>query len=120
MTVSDISGVRTSNGLRALSNSVFGRHYELEIAAALADLGESSTVEEIFLKARERAIDAGLEVPKEGAVRTSVGRLVTAGALSALSSPRPGIPGYFEPRTQSAFWAFASELCRAAQRPGGK
>jgi hypothetical protein len=115
MTASEVAEEQITTELRALSKMVFGREYELEVAAAAALLGENSTVEEIFLKARERAEEAGLEVPKESAVRTCLERLVTAAALTGVPSPRPGVPGYFEPRTGSAFWAFALELCQAAR-----
>jgi hypothetical protein len=114
MTASEVVEERITNELRALSKAVFGREYELEVAVAVAALGKGSTVEEIFLKARERAAEAGLEVPKESAVRTSVERLVSATALTELRSPRPGVPGYFEPRPNGAFWTFALELCQAA------
>jgi hypothetical protein len=115
MTASEVVEEQITAELRAVSKGVFGREYELEVAAAAATLGGNSTVEEIFLKARERAEEAGLEVPKESAVRTCLERLVIAAALTGVPSPRPGLPGYFEPRTDSAFWAFALELCHAAR-----
>jgi hypothetical protein len=119
MTASEVAEERITIEVRALSKAVFGREYELEVAAAAALLEKNSTVEEIFLKARERAEEAGVEVPKESAVRTSLERLVAATALTGVPSPRPGLSGYFEPRSDSAFWDFALELCQAARgRPG--
>lgn len=115
MTASEVAEEQITSELRALSKAVFGREYELEVAAAAALLEENSTVEEIFLKARERAEEAGLEVPKESAVRTCLERLVIATALIGMPSPRPGVSGYFEPRMDSAFWTFALELCQAAR-----
>jgi hypothetical protein len=115
MTASQVAAQRVTGELRALSKAVFGRWYEIEVAAAAASLEKNSTVEEIFLKARERAEEAGVEVPKESAVRTCLERLVRANALTGHPSPRPGVSGYFEPRPDSAFWDFALELCEAAQ-----
>jgi hypothetical protein len=115
MTASQVADERVTKELRALSKAVFGRGYELEVAAAAVSLEKNSTVEEIFLKARERAEEAGLEVPKESSVRTCLERLVRANALTGHPSPRPGVAGYFEPRSDSTFWDFALELCQAAR-----
>jgi len=120
MTLPSFAAVPLTADLRNISNRVFGREYQLEIAAALAALDRSSTVEEIFLKARERAESADLEIPKESSVRTAVERLAVAGAVTEFPSPRPGIAGYFEPRPGSSFWDFALELCKATASTEGQ
>jgi hypothetical protein len=51
MTASQVAAQRVTGELRALSKAVFGRWYEIEVAAAAASLEKNSTVEEIFLKA---------------------------------------------------------------------
>jgi hypothetical protein len=95
---------------RTLSSLVFGRPYQLEVAAALAALQDSSTIERIYLKARERASAAGLDPPKEGAVRKSIARLIDAKAVDEFPGERPGSPGYFSANSGSGFWDFALDL----------
>lgn len=110
MTLARLARSGLTEQTREISNAVFGRPYQLEVASAIAALDANSTVDEIYMKTRERAGEAQLEPPKEGAVRKSVDRLVIAKAVDGFPPQRPGAPGYFAPNSDSAFWDFAAEL----------
>jgi hypothetical protein len=110
MTLSDLAAAPLSVGVRRVSNAVFGRPHQLEVAAAVAALGPNSTIEEIALKCRERGDDAGLEPPKEAAVRKSVERLVVMKAVDSFPAPRPGSPAYFAPVSANPFWDLAMKM----------
>jgi hypothetical protein len=105
-----LADARLTGEIREISNLIFGRPYQLEVAAAIAALGTNSTIDEIYMRTRERAKNAKLDPPKEGSVRKSVERLVTAKAVHGFPAQRAGNPGYFDPNSESAFWDFALEL----------
>jgi hypothetical protein len=110
MTISELAQAQLTAESRVLSNAIFGRDYQLEIAAAAAGLEAGFVTDDLWMETRRRAEDAGLVPPKESAVRTSLARLVSAGALDLLPPSRPGSPGYYSPARESAFWPFALEL----------
>jgi hypothetical protein len=110
MMLSRLSEAQLTDEVRKVSNSVFGRPCQLEVAAAIAALDTNSTIDDIYMKTRERAEEAGLDSPKVGAVRKSVDRLATARALVEFPAQRPGTPSYFNPNSDSAFWDLALEL----------
>lgn len=95
---------------RELSNAVFGRPHQLEVATAVGAMDAGFVVEDLVLKARERATDAGLDPPKESAVRKNLTKLVSAGAVSVLPSTRPGIAGYYSVDETAPFWPFLLDL----------
>lgn len=113
-TLSGLADAQISLPVRKVSNSFFGRPHQLEVAAAIAALSTGSTIEEITLQCRVRAVEAGLEPPKEGAVRKSVERLVLVKALDTFPSPRPGSPAYFAPTAASPFWDLALNIYQGA------
>jgi hypothetical protein len=113
-TLSGLADAQISVSVRKVSKSFFGRPHQLEVAAAIAARGTGSTIEEITQECRERAVEAGLEPPKEGAVRKSVERLVLIRALDTFPSPRPGSPAYFAPLSSSPLWDLALSIYQGA------
>jgi hypothetical protein len=110
MTLRSAARAESSVRCRGLSNDLFGRSFQLEIAFAAAALTSGFTLEELESEIRARAIRADLEPPKSSAVRTGVHRLMNVGVIIELSSPRPGVPTYYQPAPNSSFWPFVMEL----------
>jgi hypothetical protein len=111
--MTSLTDVKPTQTLRDLSNSLFGRPHQLEIAVAIASHSGALTIDEVLDLAQMRAGEAGLDVPKRGAVSKSIDRLVLAKALEEFPSPRPGSPCYFTQIDGSSFWGLVGELCGA-------
>jgi len=110
MTVQELRSAPLTQESRDLSNEIFGRPLQLEVAAAATCLEQGFVIDDLCMEVRRRAETAGLDPPKESAVRKNLAKLVAAGALDVLPSSRPGSPGYYSPAQDSAFWSFALEL----------
>jgi hypothetical protein len=110
MTAGDLARATITEASRRLSQEIFGRPHQLEVAAAVGELHDGFVIEALLKKAEVRAIAAGLAPPKQSAIRKNLERLVKAGAVRSLPSPRPGSPGYYSAAGDSAFWGFASQL----------
>ncbi len=110
MTVHEVAQATPTTSSRALSKTIFGRDHQLEVGVAAAHMEGGFAAEDLVLEARRAAADAGLDPPKESAVRTNLARLVTARAVIEFPQPRPGSPAHYSAAKESAFWAFALEL----------
>jgi hypothetical protein len=110
MTLTELADTPLTVGSRDLSQDLFGREYQLEVAVAVVRLEAGFVIDDLYMEARRRAADAGLDPPKESAVRKSLAKLVAAGAVDVLPPARRGSPGYYSPAADSAFWPFALQL----------
>jgi hypothetical protein len=112
MTLPQLAQTATTQALRDVSQTVFGRPHQLEIAAAIAGIQGGFEIDDLHREAQDAASSAGLDRPSRSATQKNLAKLVAAGAVNELPPPRPGVPGYYSAAAASAFWAFALELCR--------
>lgn len=112
--IKSVAHARLTQESRDLSNAIFGRPHQLEVATAVAAMDGGFVIEDLVIKARERASDGGLDPPKDSAVRKNLARLVSGGAVDALPPTRPGIAGYYSVGEASPFWPFLLDLYERA------
>lgn len=106
----EVTQATISSASRKISNDLFGREYQLEVASAAAGLEAGFLVEDLVDEVGRRAHDAGVEVPKQSAIRKSLARLVEAGVIDMLPAPRRGSPAHYTAAPDSGFWLFAVQL----------
>jgi hypothetical protein len=94
---------------RDLSQELFGRPHQLEVAAAAARLEPTFSFEEAYEEARSTALSAGLEPPGRSAVRTNLQRLARAGALTQVLGTRTGEKHAWVRAESSSFWTWLAQ-----------
>src|SRR3954453_17619247 len=80
MTLPQLAHIVPTQSLRALSQTVFGRPHQLEIAAAVAGIQEGFEVDALHRQAQDAATSADLDPPSLGATRKNLARLIAVGA----------------------------------------
>lgn len=101
--------------LRELSNEAFGRPHQLEIAAAVAGLEGTFTVEEVLERVRALARNAGEDAPGPSAVRKGLARLSALRTLSRVKA-RKGESDLWM-ATESKFWPWLNDLLVEIEAP---
>jgi hypothetical protein len=94
---------------RDLSQEVFGRPHQLEVAAAVARVEATFTFEEAYEEAKSRALSAGLEPPGRSAVRTNLQRLARAGALTQVVGASTGEKHAWVRVESNPFWTWLAQ-----------
>lgn len=110
MTIPEVRQATVTRASRRLSNGLFGREYQLEVAATAASLDPGFLVEDLSEEVTRRAREADVEVPKLSAVRKNLAKLVEAGVVDMLPASRPGSPAHYTAVVESGFWTFAAQL----------
>lgn len=101
--------------LRELSQEAFGRPHQLEVAAAVAELKGTFTVEEVIEEVGTQAKSAGEDAPGASSVRKGLARLSALRTLSRVKA-RNGESDLWM-ATESKFWPWLGDLLAEIEVP---
>jgi hypothetical protein len=103
--------------LRELSNRVFGREHQLEVAQAVLALGEDMAADDVVDEVRRRSAAEGGGRPSGSAIRNGLVRLEPMGAVTCARSGKVGTADVWLRQTDSTFWGW---LAQVAPRDGDR
>jgi hypothetical protein len=95
--------------LRDISNEVFNRPHQLEVAQAASRQAASFSAGEVIGAVRERARDAGQAPPGDSAARKNLQRLAALRVVRHVQDPAVGQSDMWQ-REPSLFWEWLEEL----------
>jgi hypothetical protein len=96
--------------LRAVSNRVFGREHQFEVAQAVLALGEDMAADDLVDEVRRRSAAEGGGRPSTSAIRNCLERLEPMGAVKCARSGKVGTADVWLRQTDSAFWEWLADV----------
>jgi hypothetical protein len=96
--------------LRALSNRVFGRDHQIEVAEAVLVLGNDMSADEVIDEVRQRSASEGGGRPSPTAIRNCLERLEPMGAVRCARSGKVGTADVWMRETTSGVWEWLAEV----------
>jgi hypothetical protein len=100
--------------LRRLSNLIFGRDHQFEVAQAVAVLDPAIGAEDVIDEVRRRSAAEDGGRPSEATVRKCLERLELMGAVRSARSGRVGVADVWLRQDDSPFWRWLQAIAPRA------